>query len=72
MLLFLQIISVILILYLSLSKSFSLTRMKPAIPIFFGGKVLITWRLLVADCFEIMFPLLMGYDNDLDLPWFAL
>ena len=72
MLLFLQIISVILILYLSLSKSFSLTRMKPAIPIFFGGKVLITWRLLVADFFDRMLPLLTEYDDGLDLPWFTL
>ena len=28
------------------STSFSLTRMEPAIPTFFGGKVLITWGLL--------------------------
>ena len=47
-------LSITLILYLSLSISFSLTRMEPVIPTFFGGNVFITLRLLVADCFKKM------------------
>ena len=61
-----------LILYLSVSRSFSLTRMEPAIPTFVGVRVLITVRLLVANCFEKMLPLLTGNEGGLDLPWFTL
>ena len=65
-------LSVTLILNLPLSISFPLTREEQAIPTFFGGKVLFIWRLLVADCFEKMLPLLTEYDGGLDLPSFAL
>ena len=54
----LSYLSITLILYLPLSISFPLTRVEPAIPTFFGGKVLITWRLLFADYFEKMVPLM--------------
>ena len=62
-------LSITLILYLSLSMSFPLTRVEPAIPTVFGVKVLITLRLLVAYCFEKMLTLLTGCDGGLDLPW---
>ena len=51
-------LSISLILYLSVSISFSLTRMEPVIPTFVEVKVLITVRILVADCFEKMLTLL--------------
>ena len=65
-------LSITLILYLFLSKSFPLTRVEPVISTFFGVKILITLRLLVTDFFEKMLTLLTGYDNGLDLPWFTL
>ena len=65
-------LSITLDLCLSLSISFPLTRVEPAIPIFVGGEVLITWGLLVADCFDKMVLLLTGYDGGLNLPWFTL
>ena len=64
-------LSITLNLYLSVSVSFPLTRVEPVIPTFFGSKVLITLRLLVADCFEKMLTLLTLYDGSPDLPWFT-